>query len=477
MAVPLLACRSTYDARGRRRRGGACRRRTTSPTRWRAAPPARPRGAACRGGTTPRVRSGRRRAGPSSRCSLPSSSRHSRTPSPVISEAMTEAFPQREFRHAIIIVRAAANSTQADRRIGAAHRRGGRRAALGRPPRATRGTATRRRRADHDHGGHAERRRPRRPHRGARQLPRRRRVTNGFDPHEILRDFDWGKTTRLPNGRTLREWELVAGDQEIEVAPGVKFAGLDLQQPHPRPDAARPRGRPHADHLPERIRASAHDPLARPPPGGPGRRARHRRRPDPAGRQGRLRVRRRAVRPAPLPLPRPPAGRAHRQGHVRRADHRPEGAAPRRRRARDGDERVRHQLRPGQRGLRRQHRRLRVHGQAGRGQARRADADLPGERARVRPDQLVPRPRELLRLLPDRDVEDADRADRHGHAVPGPARHPRAEVPARRAVHVPRAPVRVHRARLAGLLRGRATDGGRDRRTPRRARCRRGCSG
>ena len=46
---------------------------------------------------------------------------------------------------------------------------------------------------------------------------------NGFNPSEILRDFDWGKTTRLPSGRLLREWTLVAGDREIEVAPGVKY--------------------------------------------------------------------------------------------------------------------------------------------------------------------------------------------------------------------------------------------------------------
>jgi FtsP/CotA-like multicopper oxidase with cupredoxin domain len=46
---------------------------------------------------------------------------------------------------------------------------------------------------------------------------------NGFDPHAILREFDWGTTRRLPNGRTLREWTLIAGDQEVEVAPGVKF--------------------------------------------------------------------------------------------------------------------------------------------------------------------------------------------------------------------------------------------------------------
>jgi len=49
-------------------------------------------------------------------------------------------------------------------------------------------------------------------------------VANGFDPHQILRDFDWGTTRRLPGGRVLREWTLVARDKEIEVAPGVKFA-------------------------------------------------------------------------------------------------------------------------------------------------------------------------------------------------------------------------------------------------------------
>ena len=38
--------------------------------------------------------------------------------------------------------------------------------------------------------------------------------------------------------------------------------------------------------------------------------------------------------------------------------------------------------------------------------------------------------------------------------------HPRVALPVRRQVHVPRAPVRVHRARLAGLLRGARVDGG-----------------
>jgi manganese oxidase len=47
---------------------------------------------------------------------------------------------------------------------------------------------------------------------------------NGFDPQALLRDFDWGRTRRLPNGRVVREGELEAGDREIEVMPGVTFA-------------------------------------------------------------------------------------------------------------------------------------------------------------------------------------------------------------------------------------------------------------
>jgi FtsP/CotA-like multicopper oxidase with cupredoxin domain len=46
---------------------------------------------------------------------------------------------------------------------------------------------------------------------------------NGFNPTEVLRDFDYGKTRRLASGRLLREWTIVAQDKEIEVAPGVRF--------------------------------------------------------------------------------------------------------------------------------------------------------------------------------------------------------------------------------------------------------------
>jgi FtsP/CotA-like multicopper oxidase with cupredoxin domain len=46
---------------------------------------------------------------------------------------------------------------------------------------------------------------------------------NGFNPTALLRDFDTGTTTRMAGGRTLREWDIVAADKEIEVAPGVVF--------------------------------------------------------------------------------------------------------------------------------------------------------------------------------------------------------------------------------------------------------------
>jgi manganese oxidase len=48
---------------------------------------------------------------------------------------------------------------------------------------------------------------------------------NGFDPHTILRDFDTGRTRRTAGGQVIREWTLVAEDKDIEVAPGITFAG------------------------------------------------------------------------------------------------------------------------------------------------------------------------------------------------------------------------------------------------------------
>ncbi|MEV0032602.1 multicopper oxidase domain-containing protein [Nocardia sp. NPDC050793] len=46
---------------------------------------------------------------------------------------------------------------------------------------------------------------------------------NGFNPTDILRDFDYGTVSKTRDGRTLREWEIASTDKELEVAPGVKF--------------------------------------------------------------------------------------------------------------------------------------------------------------------------------------------------------------------------------------------------------------
>jgi FtsP/CotA-like multicopper oxidase with cupredoxin domain len=46
---------------------------------------------------------------------------------------------------------------------------------------------------------------------------------NGFDPSEILYDWDYGEVSTLPSGQTLRDYTFVAVDKEIEIAPGVFF--------------------------------------------------------------------------------------------------------------------------------------------------------------------------------------------------------------------------------------------------------------
>jgi FtsP/CotA-like multicopper oxidase with cupredoxin domain len=47
---------------------------------------------------------------------------------------------------------------------------------------------------------------------------------NGFNPMEILHDFDYGKL-KEENGRIVREWTILAVDKEFEIAPGIYFPG------------------------------------------------------------------------------------------------------------------------------------------------------------------------------------------------------------------------------------------------------------
>ncbi len=46
---------------------------------------------------------------------------------------------------------------------------------------------------------------------------------NGFDPMRLLVDWDYGMVSTLPGGQTLREYTISAGDQEVEIAPGIFF--------------------------------------------------------------------------------------------------------------------------------------------------------------------------------------------------------------------------------------------------------------
>ena len=163
----------------------------------------------------------------------------------------------------------------------------------------------------------------RQAHRGSGHLGAIGRVdarANGFDPQAILRDFDEGT---LRGG--VREWNIVAEDREIEVAPGVKYAAWTYNGRVPGPTLRARQGErlrinftngsnhPHTIHF-HGIHRDVMDGVPGVGAGNIG-----------AGRVDRLRVRRRPVRPAPLPLPLDPARRAHRQGPLRRLRDRPRG--------------------------------------------------------------------------------------------------------------------------------------------------------
>jgi len=48
-------------------------------------------------------------------------------------------------------------------------------------------------------------------------------VRNGFNPTDILTDFDYGQVSQLDTGQTLREYRLASVDKAIEVAPGIEY--------------------------------------------------------------------------------------------------------------------------------------------------------------------------------------------------------------------------------------------------------------
>ena len=48
-------------------------------------------------------------------------------------------------------------------------------------------------------------------------------AANGFDPLSLLYEWDYGEVSQLPDGQTLREYDIAAVDKEIEIAPGIYF--------------------------------------------------------------------------------------------------------------------------------------------------------------------------------------------------------------------------------------------------------------
>lgn len=46
---------------------------------------------------------------------------------------------------------------------------------------------------------------------------------NGFNPTDILTDFDYGEVSTMPDGRTQREYKIMVLNKDIEIVPGIKF--------------------------------------------------------------------------------------------------------------------------------------------------------------------------------------------------------------------------------------------------------------
>lgn len=58
---------------------------------------------------------------------------------------------------------------------------------------------------------------------------------NLFDPMQLLVDWDYGQASTLPNGQTLREYNVFAADHEIEIAPGIFFPAWTFNARVPGP--------------------------------------------------------------------------------------------------------------------------------------------------------------------------------------------------------------------------------------------------
>ncbi|MBA2941313.1 multicopper oxidase domain-containing protein [Paenibacillus sp. CGMCC 1.16610] len=61
-------------------------------------------------------------------------------------------------------------------------------------------------------------------------------ATDGFKAaQKALTTFDYGKVSKLPDGRTLREYEITAYENEVQIAKGIKFPGWTFNGTIPGP--------------------------------------------------------------------------------------------------------------------------------------------------------------------------------------------------------------------------------------------------
>lgn len=66
-----------------------------------------------------------------------------------------------------------------------------------------------------DHGDHA--------HAMAMPVGEVDHARNGFNPTDLLEDFDYGTVSTMEDGRTLREYQVIALNKDIEVMPGIVY--------------------------------------------------------------------------------------------------------------------------------------------------------------------------------------------------------------------------------------------------------------
>ena len=291
---------------------------------------------------------------------------------------------------------------------------------------------------------------------GPRSQPPRQRLRPDRDAARLRLRQDPAPGQRPPAARVD---DRRPGQGDRSRARG-QVRSLDLQRPRSRADPAGPRGGAAADPLRQLLRPPAHDALPRHPPGADGRHAgdrrKPRRRPDPARRRPSPTSSRRSrsaststTATSPRSPPTSPTASTAPSSSTQ------EGP-PRSRRDGDGDERLRHQLRPRQRGLRRQHGRLPLR------QPSRSRSSATSWFAIYLVNVLEYDPlnsfhvhANFFQYYPTGTSLEPERVHRHGDPGPGAAGDPRDEVPLRRRLHVPRPRQRVRRARLDRLLPGR----------------------